>query len=333
MAPLGGPHPGTWNRLAERARNLFGTHTWAHCWWQVYGDGGTPKVLVDDPVDPRVILPMYTSGRLLRQLRFIGHGPADQLGPVCAPGDSTLAAPLLRAAIADGELAADVLLLQDMPVADPWWSPLGARRISTEQSPVLEFTEFDSWEAFLATKSRNFRGQAVRKPRRLEKAHKVTYRLADADTLERDLDDLWRLHAARWDGGSPLLDDRFLRFIATFCDAALERDWLRLWMLDVDDETVSALLVFRFGEDEYCYQFGRDPAWDSESVGFVLLVHAIAHALDTGAREFRFLRGDEDYKGRFASREADIETRAVPAGLRGRAAIWAAQRRRKDVAA
>ncbi len=67
---------------------------------------------------------------------------------------------------------------------------------------------------------------------------------------------------------------------------------------------------------------------DRESVGFVLLVHAVRDALESGAREFRFLRGDEDYKYRFADADAPVGTCAVPRGVRGRAAVALAARRR-----
>ena len=333
MAHLGGPDPGAWDALALRSRNLFGTHGWADCWWRHFGANAVPHVLADDAGDPQVILPLYRSGRLLRQVRFVGNGPADQLGPVCAPEDLHRAAPLLRSALDDGSLAADVVLLQDMPVGEDWWAGLATTRVGTEPSPVLSFDGLASWEDFLATKSKNFRGQASRKPRRLEKAHQVTYRLATAATLPADLDDLFRLHAARWQGDSPMLEVRQRRFTEEFATVALEHGWLRLWLLDVDDEAVAALLGFRFADDEYYYQLGRDPGWDEESVGFVLLVHVVRDALESGMTEFRFLRGDEDYKHRFANRAGDIETRAVPNGLRGRVAIEAAARRRRRGAA
>ncbi|ANH40147.1 hypothetical protein I601_3748 [Nocardioides dokdonensis FR1436] len=326
--PLGGPDPATWDALALRARNLFATHAWASTWWAEYADGATPHVLADDPVAPRVLLPLHARGRLLRQVRWIGHGPADLLGPVCDPADLSLAAPLLRSALESGDLPADVVLLQDCPLDRAWWEPLDARPISTEVSPVLRFEEGRTWSDWLAGKSKNFRGQVNRKPRTLERDHEVTVRLATAKTLEQDLADLFALHAARWEGDSPLLDPRQHRFTAAFAALALERGWLRLWSLDVNGRCVSSLLTFAFGPDVYCYQFGRDPEMDRESVGFVLLVHAVRDALESGAREFRFLRGNEDYKYRFADADAPVGTWAVPRGVRGRAAVSLAARRR-----
>lgn len=332
MPPLPGPEPDLWNALALRARNLFTTHTWASTWWEHYGDGATPHVLSDDPLAPRVVLALQSRGRLLRQVRWIGHGPADLLGPACAPEDLPLAAPLLRAALDEGRLAADVVLLQDCPVSAPWWADLDLRTISTEVSPVLRFEAGQDWDGWLAGKSKNFRAQATKKRARLERDHDVRVRLATPATLEQDLADLVDLHAARWEGESPLLDPRQHAFTAAFAAAALEQGWLRLWSMDVDGRCASALLGFRFGPDFYCYQFGRDPRLERESVGFVLLTHAVRDALETGAEEFRFLRGDEDYKQRFATDDAGIGTLALARGTRGRAAVALAARRRRHEA-
>lgn len=333
MHPLPGPDPDAWDGLALQARNLFATHAWASTWWAEYGAGATPYVLCDDLADPRVVLALHGRGRLLRQVRWIGHGPADLLGPACAPEDLPRAAGLLGDALAGGRLPADVVLLQDCPVAAPWWAPLGARPISTEVSPVVRFEPGQGWDGWLAAKSKNFRRQVTKKLARLERDHDVAVRLATAETLAGDLERLFELHAARWEGDSPLLDPQQHRFTAAFAATALERGWLRLWGLDLDGRRVCALLTFRFGRDVYCYQFGRDPELDRESVGFALLVHAVRDAVETGAEEFRFLRGDEDYKHRFADDDAGVGTFAVPRGVRGRAAVAVAAARRRAVQA
>lgn len=334
MSPLPGPAPACWNDLALRARNIFATHDWASAWWAEYGGGCVPHVLYDDAVRPRIVLPLHSYGRVLRQVRWIGHGPADLLGPVCAPEDLHLAAALLRAALDGGRLPADVVLLQDGPVAAPWWQDLTGSTVSTEVSPVLRFTPGQDWEQWLAAKSKNFRRQVTKKRAGLERDHEVSLRLAGPETLEADLAALFTLHEARWSDESPLMDPARRRFTEAFAAAALAQGWLRLWTMSLDGRCVAALLGFRFGPDFYCYQFGRDPALERESVGFVLLTHAVRDALESGAAEFRFLRGDEDYKQRFATDDAGIATVAISCGLRGRAAVAvAARRRRQRVAA
>jgi GNAT acetyltransferase-like protein len=77
----------------------------------------------------------------------------------------------------------------------------------------------------------------------------------------------------------------------------------------------------RYAGIESYYQAGRDPAWDHYRVGFVLLAHAIRQAADDGIREYRPLRGAEDYKLRFAVADPGLETVAVARGPLAKAAL------------
>jgi CelD/BcsL family acetyltransferase involved in cellulose biosynthesis len=97
-------------------------------------------------------------------------------------------------------------------------------------------------------------------------------------------------------------------FHREFAALALERAWLRLWTLELDDRPVAAWYGFRFDGVEYYYQAGRDPGWDHASVGFVLLSHTIRSAFADGIRSYRFLRGGEGYKYRFANRDDTLQT-------------------------
>src|SRR3954453_10686167 len=81
-----------WTALAERAGNIFATWEWADAWWRVYGEDRPLHLVACRDAGGRLValLPLYLSRpRPLRTLRFLGHGPADQLGPVCAPEDRT----------------------------------------------------------------------------------------------------------------------------------------------------------------------------------------------------------------------------------------------------
>jgi len=221
-----------------------------------------------------------------------------------------------------------VLLLQDMALDQPWSRALTPVQVGTEPSPVVDLRGHDTWEGYLASRSRNFRSQVGRKTRALERDHDVELRLATAETLEADLADLFALHVRRWEGETPLGDARQQRFTGAFAAAALAQGWLRLRTLHLDGRCVAAYLGFRFGDDEYYYQAGRDPDAAEGSVGLVLLAHALREAVESGAQELRLLRGDEGYKDRFATGSADIATLARPLTLRGRAATRAAVRRR-----
>lgn len=319
-----------WTALAERAGNLFATWEWADAWWRVYGEGRPLAVTgCRDPEDRLVaILPLYVARRgPVRMLRFIGHGPADQLGPVCAPEDRRATADALRRLLADRRELWNVMLAERLAPAEGWTGMLGATVVHREESPTLHVGG-RSFDEYLASRSKNFREQVRRRARKLAREHEVEFRLSDPDRLDADLDTLFRLHDARWsDSGdeTSAFDESRKSFHRAFARHAVERGWLRLWVLEAAGQPVACWYGFRFAQIDWYYQSGRDPAWERESVGFVLLCHTIAAAFDDGMLEYRLLRGGEGYKDRFASDDPGLETVALRRGLLGRAALLAAR--------
>lgn len=322
MTGLPGPCAREWDRLAILSGNIFATRDWSECWWKHFGHGASPAVLTDDDSDPRVILPLYRSGRLVRQLRFIGHGPADQLGPVCAPENLELAGEMLQELARSSPFPWDVMVLHDVPV-DAAWVPDDAREMRREASPVVRF-ETRSWEAFVAGKSRNFRQQVHRRSAKLERDFSVVFRLASGDTLATDLDTMFELHSRRWAAGTAFANGAQRRFHEDFAAVALTRGWLRLWILELDGVPAGAMYGFRFAGADYFQQGGWDPYFGRYSVGFLLCVNAMRTALEDGMSEFRLLRGDEQYKSRFANTDRPVHSVALAAGAKGRLAIKAA---------
>lgn len=318
-----------WTALAERAGNLFATWEWADAWWQVYGEGRHRLVTGCRAPGGRLvgILPLYVSTRRpVRTLRFLGHGPADQLGPICAPEDRDDVGRALTRLLRERRREWDLLLAERLPPPEGWLGRLaGGRVVHTEESPTLA-TEGLSFDEFLASRSRNFREQVRRRDRKLRREHEVEVRLSDAERLDGDLDTLFRLHDERWsEGESEALSGVREGFHRDYARRALERGWLRLWVLEADGAPRAAWYGFRFAQMDWYYQSGRDPAWERQSVGFVLLAHTVRQAFDDGMLEYRLLRGGEEYKGRFASGDPGLETIALPRGLAGRGALLAAR--------
>lgn len=314
-----------WSALAERSGNLFATWEWADAWWSVYGRGELALTGCRDATGALVaVLPLYASRRgPVRMLRFVGHGPADQLGPVCAPGDRQAVADALRRTLDSRRW--DVMLAERLAPAEGWTGMLGGTVVHREDSPTLQIGG-RSFDEFLASRSKNFREQVKRRARKLAREHPVEYRLSDAETLDADLDALFRLHDARWSGTdeeTSAFDSERQRFHRAFAHHALDRGWLRLWVLESDGEPVACWYGFRFAQIEWYYQSGRNPDWERQSVGFVLMAHTIRAAFDDGMHEYRLLRGGEGYKERFASDDPGIETMALARGPVGKAALAA----------
>jgi CelD/BcsL family acetyltransferase involved in cellulose biosynthesis len=321
--------PPDWPSLAERSGNVFATPEWLTLWWKHFGEDRPLRLYAARDDDRLVALvPLYLwRSRRPRTLRFAGHGPSDLMGPVCDPADRATAAAALERALAGGGW--DVLLAERLPSAEVLPTALRAREVQREPSPALR-TDGMSWDDFLASKSSNFRQQARRRERKLAGEHELRFRLCDdPDRLDADLEVLFRLHDERWEElGSGALSEQRAAFHREFARAALERGWLRLWLLELDGQPAAAWYGLRFAGRELYYQAGRDRAYDRHGVGFVLLVHTVREAMNDGMREYDFLRGAEDYKDRFTADDTVVRTFAAGRGQLGRAAVAIAPRAR-----
>jgi CelD/BcsL family acetyltransferase involved in cellulose biosynthesis len=311
-----------WERLATASGNVFGTWDWLSLWWEHYGQGRPLRIVACRSEDGETvaILPLYMwLDRRLRIARFLGHGAGDELGPVCAPDDRARVAEALLRIARDWKL--HLLVADRLPGGTSWSALVGGRTLEREGSPVLHF-ETDDWDDFLASRGRHFRQELRRLERKLAREHEPRFRLADEpERLEADLDTLFALHEARWGAASTAFagDDR--AFQRAFARRAFERGWLRLRFLEVDGTPVAADYALRFAGRESGYQGGRDPAWTSSGVGFVILAHAMREALADGVREYRLLRGGQEFKYRFATDDPAVETVAIPGGPLGSAAL------------
>jgi CelD/BcsL family acetyltransferase involved in cellulose biosynthesis len=120
------------------------------------------------------------------------------------------------------------------------------------------------------------------------------------------LDKLMVLHAKRWEqrGKSGVLaDPRVQQFHRAAVPQLLRAGMLRLFELRMAGETVAVVYGFLHRERSYYYLTGFDPAYEFESPGVLLMLHAIEQAVLEGAREFHLLRGQESYKYRWGAEE------------------------------
>lgn len=313
-----------WTELAQRTGNVFATWEWNSIWWRHFGKGHRLLVTACRLPGGKLvgILPLYL-WRVgpLRVVRFLGHGSGDQLGPICDASDNAIGARALGRALAEGWARWDIFLGEQIPGDQDWAKILGAKVLSREGAPAIRLSG-TTWEDYLDSRGRRLRHEVRHDTRTLARDHALRFRLADDPArLDQDLDLLFALHKLRWP------DSRFTKlasFHRDFARCAFERGWLRLWFLELDGQPVAAWYGFRFGRAESYYQGGRDPAWARSSVGIVLVAHTIKMALQDDMSEYRFLRGGEEYKYRFATHDPGLVTISSWRGITGRLVLAAA---------
>ena len=186
-----------------------------------------------------------------------------------------------------------------------------------EACPVLALP--DTWEAYVAALGKNMREQIKRYPKRLEKEFQVEYELAQTETqMQTALDDLFRLHGKRWRARGQtgvLATPRRQKFHRAVCSSFLRHDWLRLWTMRCDGAPACVLLNYFHGGKYYFFIGGFEPELMRWSVGTCLFARVFRHAIEEGAQEFDFLRGEEEYKYRYGAVNRAYKTPDLLRGL------------------
>jgi CelD/BcsL family acetyltransferase involved in cellulose biosynthesis len=177
--------------------------------------------------------------------------------------------------------------------------------------PYLELS--NDWDRYLATLSPKRRQLLRRKERNLRRDHAMTITDYDGDRLDEGWRWLITLHERRWAGagGGAFRQPSVVRLHRRFAADLAARGQLWLTTLDLDGAPAAAWYGFASGDTVYFYQCGREPRWDHESVGFVLIGAMIRRAIERGYRRFDFLRGADDYKRHFTKSQRMTEEIAI----------------------
>ncbi len=191
-------------------------------------------------------------------------------------------------------------LVDDAPNARRWCDALNERGHTTRQHPLWSCPRLElpvSWDHYLATLSPNRRQILRRKERALRRDHAVTLVDYDQNTLDEGWSHLVALHEQRWNGaGGAFRDPRTAQLQRQFAGEMARQQRLWLTTLNIDGRAAAAWYGFTSDDTVYFYQGGRDPQWQRESVGLVLMSVMIQRAIERGYRVFNFLRGDDEYK-------------------------------------
>jgi CelD/BcsL family acetyltransferase involved in cellulose biosynthesis len=165
-----------------------------------------------------------------------------------------------------------------------------------------------SWEEYLSTHlDKKQRHELRRKMRRAEDEVKVNWRWVDAGGFNDGMEAFFRLHKASHPDKEAFMDERMQRFFREVARAALEKDWLRLGVLEYNGESVASYLCFDYGSDRLVYNSGFDlRLYGTLSPGIVLLGYLVRDAIGTGRKRFDFLQGNERYKYDMGARDTEV---------------------------
>jgi CelD/BcsL family acetyltransferase involved in cellulose biosynthesis len=305
-----------WNALldASRSDTLFLSWDWMNLWWRHLGKGRRLRVMeIRNSGTLVALMPMcVVSGRF----EFLGTGSvgSDYLDFIVhADHEADARTAIVRTLKETGRIMRFGQLRSDA-AAQNVSEQLAedGYRIVERATGVCPYLTLDglTWDEFLSSVGQSHRENVRRRVRQLEKRG-ARFEMTTTEAERRqNLQILFELHTRCWEdrGGSDgLHTNELISFHEEFSRIALERGWLRLFVLRVDGKPAAAVYGFLRNGKFYFYQSGFEPAFRSSSVGLVALAMTIRHAIAEKASEFDFLHGNEEYKFRWARDSRDLK--------------------------
>jgi len=165
-----------------------------------------------------------------------------------------------------------------------------------------------TWDSYLATLGSSHRANVRRRLRAIEQKFTVTFaRVTTEGDRRAALPILMRYHERRFDErGTAFATPALRAFHDDLTKRALDRGWLRMYVLRLDERVAAVMYGFFYDGTFYFYQHGFDDQYQQHSIGLVVMGLSIRAAIDEGADEFDMLWGVEPYKWLWARETRDL---------------------------
>lgn len=298
----------------------FSTYEWLAAWWRAFGANDQLMVVAfRDPSSTLVgLAPLAITTRKsfpmkMCVLRLMGDGShdSDNLDLPVKPGYEDPFAESLLDFFQKKSHAWDFAEFNTMLPYSPAAIALRkllARHKWTEiekQTPASAVPLPDTWEQYLALLLSEDQKNLIRYTKRLEKRCEVKfYRCQGEDQLEKSLEALFEHHQARWEAAGEqgsFASPARRQFYYELSKSLLARQWLDLWVLELNGKVAAAQFGFRYGRQVFQLQEGNDPAHASDRVGFVLRGNVMKQLIEEKIRTYDFLGGQLGYKARWGA--------------------------------
>ena len=321
-----------WNALLRDSASAspFLTWEWLHTWWRHLSGTSQLRILaVRAGTDLIAVAPfrMTTSSAHLPCLDMLGTGDAgsDYLDIIVRRGweDEGLAA--IEHFVASQKTALRLNHLGPTAVADRLSDRLAQRGWAQTTAPggTCPYIPLagHTWDSYLATLGSSHRANVRRRIRALEQHFTVRFDRVTSEAERRDLlATLCEYHARRFDARGTAFGTGATRaFHDEITKRALDRGWLRMYVLRLNDAPVAVMYGFFYDRTFSFYQHGFDDRYQQHSIGLVLMGLSIRAAIEEGAAEFDMLWGVEPYKFLWARDRRELRNvHLFPASIAGR---------------
>lgn len=183
----------------------------------------------------------------------------------------------------------------------------------------------ESWNTYLSKRSRNLRSNLKRKTRYLFEKQDVTFHiLSRPEESDSAMAQLFRLHDLRFQQRKE--ESKFAKplrkgFHFSISKQFAESNILRIYQLRKESHILATLYCFLYNHELFYFQAGMDPKWHKYSVGMVLMGKVLKHVHEEGYKRFDFMRGNEDYKYKWANDTRNMAVVYVATSPKGKRII------------
>lgn len=302
-----------WVNALQRSgdNHIFLTWEWLSTWWKHFGAQRTLRlVAVKDDDKLIAAAPLMSSkyklaGMQIKKLEFVGTPAADYQTFLLV--DKKPACASLIVDYANNEDSPwDCMEFKDVPEDS---ETIGLLRNCLGKKPKFEERVANicphiilpsKFEDYFQTLGSSWRRNMRRWEKQLKADFKVGFTVDhDVDKLDETMKIFFDLHQKKWASekcpGAFFLEEA-RAFHQELARRFAENGWLCLRFLTLNDKPVSAIYGFKYQNKVFNYLTGFDPQYSEYRIGHLLFLFSIKNAIESGMREFDFMRGDESYK-------------------------------------
>jgi CelD/BcsL family acetyltransferase involved in cellulose biosynthesis len=311
-----------WDALAVEQRRPLLRPDWLLAWWRARCregllDGGLRVVVAWDARGLAAVVPMFIEDEAARvkHLCFLGKSAFFDGTPLVRSdvADDTIQA--LARAIATIRPRPSIVSFELIDPGSPWpdalvraWPARRAwlrRGVSTTTFEVELGGTFEDW---VHTRGRKWRGDYRRQRRRLTEIGGVVCRARCTEDVSRGLDELIRQHHARWNRESSWLSPVVDRTLREAAERLVEQDGFRLWTVEIDGQVIGATAFAAAGGAVTMLCTAFDPAWGRFAPGLRSTVAGIEEGFQLGEERIDLGFGEFAYKLKLANEARRISS-------------------------
>jgi CelD/BcsL family acetyltransferase involved in cellulose biosynthesis len=311
---------GEWDSLLRDSASvsLFLTWEWLHSWWTHLGGSSQLRMLAVRAGEELIAIAPFqmTSNGVAHfsRLEMLGTGEAgsDYLDLIIRRGWESESLDAIERFTRSQNTTLRLAHLGPAALAEHLADRLDARgwTRSTTAGGTCPYIPLagHTWDSYLATLGASHRANVRRRIRALQQKFDVRFEPVTTEAQRRDaLPILARYHERRFDErGTAFRTEPLRAFHDEITKLALDRGWLRMYVLRVNGTAVAVMYGFLYDGTFSFYQHGFDDQYQRHSIGVVLMALSIRAAIEEGAGEFDMLWGLEPYKFLWARQTHDL---------------------------